>query len=165
LDQGNPLPEQEASVKNMKYWKTLLLSAMLTSAAACFGGHRIEQVLAPGVPDLKLVDMVEIRDAKGQVLVSGKFATSSERPQEVVRRAALTNPANDEWDGVIELRSKRDGEGVTTADDVRLKVDHLPDDTPCVVMFDTLKVADFMTNGDGTADLHMKRASLEKTYR
>ena len=151
-------------MKNMKYVKVLLLSAILTSTAACFGGHRIEQVLAPGLPDLKLVDMVEIRDAKGQVLVSGKFATSSEQPRELVRRAALTNPANDDWGGVIELRSKRDGEGVTTADDVRLKVDDLPDDTPCVVMFDTLKVADFMTNGDGNADVHLKRASLARTY-
>ena len=152
-------------MKNLNYWKTLVLSALLTSAAACFGGHRIEQALAPGLPDLKLVDMVEIRDARGQVLVSGKFATSSEQPKEVVRRAALTNPANDEWDGVIELRSKRDGDGLTTAEDVRLKVDDLPDDTPCVVMFDTLKVADFMTNGDGNADVHMKRESLEKTYK
>jgi hypothetical protein len=150
-------------VKN-KYWRTLLLSAMLTSAAACFGGHRIEQTLAPGLPDLKMVDMVEIRDAKGQVLVSGKFATSSEQSNEIVRRAALTNPANDEWDGVIELRSKRDGDGATTAEDVRLKVDDLPDDTPCVVMFDTLKVTDFVTNGDGNADLHLKRASLARTY-
>jgi hypothetical protein len=141
-----------------------MLSALLTSAAACFGGHRIEQTLAPGLPDLKLVDMVEIRDAKGQVLVSGKFATSSEEAKEIVRRAALTNPANDEWDGVVELRSTRDGDGITTGDDVRLKVDDLPDDTPCVVMFDSLKVADFMTNGDGNADVHLKRASLARTY-
>ena len=146
-------------------WKALLLSAVLTSAAACFGGHRIEQTLAPGLPDLKLVDMVEIRDAKGQVLVSGKLATSSEQSREIVRRAALTNPANDDWDGVVEVRSKRDGDGLTTADDVRLKVDDLPDDTPCVVMFDALKVADFVTNGDGSAEVHLKRESLEKTYR
>jgi hypothetical protein len=145
-------------------WKTLLL-AMLTSAAACFGGHRIEQTLAPGLPDLKLVDMVEIRDAKGQVLVSGKVATASERPREIVRRAALTNPANDEWDGAVELRSKRNGDGMATADEVLLKVDDLPDDTPCVVMFDTLKIADFVTNGDGNAELHLKRESLERTYR
>jgi hypothetical protein len=146
-------------------WKTLLLSALLTSAAACFGGHRIEQTLAPGLPDLKLVDMVEIRDAKGQVLVSGKVATASEQPREIVRRAALTNPANDEWDGEVELRSKRDGEGMSTADEVLLKVDDLPDDTACVVMFDALKIADFMTNGDGSAELHLKRESLERTYR
>jgi hypothetical protein len=146
-------------------WKTLLLSALLTSAAACFGGHRIEQTLAPGLPDLKLVDMVEIRDAKGQVLVSGKVATASEQPREIVRRAALTNPANDEWDGEVELRSKRDGEGMSTADEVLLNVDDLPDDTACVVMFDALKIADFMTNGDGSAELHLKRESLERTYR
>jgi len=152
-------------MNGMTCWKALMLSAMLTSVAACFGGHRIEQMLAPGLPDLKLVDMVEIRDAKGQVLVSGKLATASEQSREIVRRAALTNPANDEWDGMIEVRTKRDGDGLTTADDVRLKVDDLPDDTPCVVMFDTLKVADFVTNGDGNADVHMKRESLEKTYK
>ena len=146
-------------------WKTLLLSAMVASAAACFGGHRIEQVLAPGLPDLKLVDMVEVRDAKGQVLVSGKVATASEKSNEIVRRAALTNPANDDWDGAIELRSKRDGYGSATADEVLLKVDDLPDDTPCVVMFDTLKVADFITNDDGNAEVHLKRESLERTYK
>jgi hypothetical protein len=145
-------------------WKTLLLSAMLTSAAACFGGHRIEQTLAPGLPDLKLVDMVEIRDAKGQVLVSGKVATLSEKPSEIVRRAALTNPANDEWDGEIELRSKRNGDGIATEDEVVLKVDDLPDDTPCVVMFDVLKIADFVTDDGGGAELHLKRESLERTY-
>ena len=145
-------------------WKMLLLSAMLTSAAACFGGHRIEQTLAPGLPDLKLVDMVELRDAKGQVLVSGKFATASEKSREIVRRATLTNPGNDEWDGMIEIRSRRDGDGLTTDDDVILKVDDLPDDTPVVVMFDTLKVADFITDDDGSAELHMKRASLARTY-
>jgi hypothetical protein len=148
----------------VKISKALLLSALLTSAAACFGGHRIEQTLAPGLPDLKLVDMVEIRDAKGQVLVSGKFATASEESREIVRRATLTNPANDEWDGEVELRTKRDGEGMTTGDEVVLKVDDLPDDTPCVIMFDTLKVADFVTDDDGAAELHLKRESLEKTY-
>jgi hypothetical protein len=144
--------------------KTLVLSTLLTSAAACFGGHRIEQRLAPGLPDLKLVDTVEIRDAKGQVLVSGKFATDSEDEKEIVRRAALTNPANDDWDGVVEMRTKRDRNGMATADEVRLKVDDLPDDTPCVVMFDTLKVADFITDGDGEADVRLTRESLEKTY-
>jgi hypothetical protein len=99
------------------------------------------------------------------VLVSGKVATASEQPREIVRRAALTNPANDEWDGEVELRSKRDGEGMSTADEVLLKVDDLPDDTACVVMFDALKIADFMTNGDGSAELHLKRESLERTYR
>jgi hypothetical protein len=146
-------------------WKTLLLSAMLTSAAACFGGHRIEQTLAPGLPDLKLVDMVEIRDGKGQVLVSGKLATSSENDSEIIRRAALTNPANDEWDGEIQLRSKRNGDGVATEDEVFLKVDDLPDDTACIVMFDALKIADFMTNDDGAAEIHLKRESLERTYQ
>jgi hypothetical protein len=146
-------------------WKTLLLSGMLMSAAACFGGHRIEQTLAPGLPDLKLVDMVEIRDGKGQVLVSGKLATSSENDSEIVRRAALTNPANDEWDGEVQVRSKRNGDGVATEDEVLLKVDDLPDDTACIVMFDALKVADFMTNDDGGAEIHLKRESLERTYR
>ena len=146
-------------------WKTLTLSALMLSAAACFGGHRIEQTLAPGLPDLKLVDMVEIRDAKGQVLVSGKFATDSEEPREVVRRARLTNPANDDWEGMAEVRSKRDGDGLMTEEDVRLKVDDLPDDTPCVVLFDTLKVADFITDGGGDAELHLKRDSLARTYR
>lgn len=146
-------------------WKTLLLSAMLMSAAACFGGHRIEQTLAPGLPDLRLVDMVEIRDAKGQVLVSGKLATASEKSSEIVRRAALTNPANDEWDGEIELRSKRNGDGIATEDEVVLKVDDLPDETACVVMFDTLRIADFMTNDDGRAEVRLKRESLERTYQ
>ena len=146
-------------------WKALLLAAMLTSATACFGGHRIEQTLAPGLPDLKLVDMVEIRDAKGQVLVSGKVATASEESSEIVRRAALTNPASDDWDGEVELRSKRNGDGIATEDEVVLRVDDLPDDTACIVMFDTLKIADFMTNDDGSAEVHLRRESLERTYR
>ena len=55
--------------------------------------------------------------------------------------------------------------GSATADEVLLKVDDLPDDTPCVVMFDTLKVADFITNDDGNAEVHLKRESLERTYK
>jgi hypothetical protein len=139
-------------------------AALLIAASACGGGHRIEATLAPGLPDLRLVDMVEIRDAKGQVLVSGKFATASETSDTIVRRAALTNPANDDWEGEVEMRVKRDGEGASEADDVRLRVEDLPDDTPCVVMFDALKVADFITDDDGEADVHLKRESLARTY-
>ena len=139
-------------------------AALLIAASACGGGHRIEATLAPGLPDLRLVDMVEIRDAKGQVLVSGKFATASETSDTIVRRAALTNPANDDWEGEVEMRVKRDGEGASEADDVRLRVEDLPDDTPCVVMFDALKVADFITDDDGETDVHLKRESLARTY-
>jgi hypothetical protein len=139
-------------------------AALLIAASACGGGHRIEATLAPGLPDLRLVDMVEIRDAKGQVLVSGKFATASETSDTIVRRAALTNPANDDWEGEVEMRVTRDGEGASEADDVRIQVEDLPDDTPCVVMFDALKVADFITDGDGEADVHLKRESLARTY-
>ena len=141
----------------------LLAAALLVAAAAC-GGHRIETTLAPGLPDLRLVDMVEIRDAKGQVLVSGKFATASETSGMLVRRAALTNPANDDWGGEVEMRIERDGEGASEADDVRLEVEDLPDDTPCVVMFDALKVGDFVTDGDGNADVRLRRQSLARTY-
>jgi hypothetical protein len=144
--------------------RIVFAAALLVAASACGGGHRIEATLAPGLPDLRLVDMVEVRDAKGQVLVSGKFATSSETSGEIVRRAALTNPGNDDWEGVVEMRIERDGDGASEADDVRLRVEDLPDDTPCVVMFDTLKVADFVTDDDGEADVRLRRESLAKTY-
>ena len=144
--------------------RLVFAAALLIAASACGGGHRIEATLAPGLPDLRLVDMVEIRDAKGQVLVSGKFATASETSGAIVRRAALTNPANDDWEGQAEMRIERDGEGASEADDVRIEVEDLPDDTPCVVMFDTLKVADFVTDGDGEAEVRLRRQSLARTY-
>jgi hypothetical protein len=142
----------------------LIAAAALFVAASACGSHRIEATLAPGLPDLRLVDMVEIRDAKGQVLVSGKFATAAESEDELVRRAELTNPANDDWEGEVVMRIERDGDGVATADEVVLTVDDLPDDAPCVVMFDTLKVADFVTDDDGKAEVHLKRESLARTY-
>ena len=141
-----------------------LLAAVLLVAAAGCGGHRIEAALAPGLPDLRLVDMVEIRDAKGQVLVSGKFATEFERPDELVRRAALTNPANDDWEGEAIMSIERDDDGRSEEDEVRIEVEDLPDDTPCVVMFDELKVADFVTDDDGNAELHLERESLARAY-
>ena len=144
--------------------RVVFAAAVIVAASACGGGHRIEATLAPGVPDLRLVDMVEIRDAKGQVLVSGKFATASETSGAIVRRAALTNPANDDWEGEAEMRIERDGDGASEADDVRIEVEDLPDDTPCVVMFDTLKVADFVTDGGGEAEVRLQRQSLARTY-
>ena len=144
--------------------RMLVAVAVVLGASACGGGHRIETTLAPGLPDLTLVDMVEIRDAKGQVLLSGKFATASESRETLVRRAALTNPANDDWEGEVEIRITRDGDGAAKADDVRVTVDDLPDDTPCVMSFDTLKVADFVTDDDGKAEVHLKRESLARTY-
>jgi hypothetical protein len=140
-----------------------MAAAIVAGAAAC-GGHRIEAVLAPGLPDLQLVDMVEIRDAKGQVLVSGKLATASESSDEIVRRAALTNPANEDWQGEVEMRIERNDDGMSDEDDVLVKVDDLSEDTACVVMFDTLKVADFVTDGDGDAEVHLERESLARTY-
>jgi hypothetical protein len=140
-----------------------MAAAIVAGAAAC-GGHRIEAVLAPGLPDLQLVDMVEIRDAKGQVLVSGKLATASESSDEIVRRAALTNPANEDWQGEVEMRIERNDDGMSDEDDVLVKVDDLSEDTACVVMFDNLKVADFVTDGDGDAEVHLERESLARTY-
>ena len=144
--------------------RIIAAASFLVLATACGGGHRIEATLAPGLPDMRLVDMIEIRDAKGQVLVSGKFATQSETSGELVRRAELTNPANDDWEGEAVMRIERDGDGAAKSDDVELKVEDLPDDTPCVVMFDALKVADFVTDDDGNAELHLKRESLSRTY-
>ena len=134
------------------------------ATAACMGGHRIEQTLAPGFPDLRLVSAVEVRDEKGQVLVSGALATTSENSGEIVRAAKLTNPANDDWKGEVELELERNDEGVAVEDEILVKVEGLPDHTNCVLMFDTLEVTTFMTDGDGKAEIHLERDSLARTY-
>jgi hypothetical protein len=144
--------------------KPLLFVVLTLAASACLGGHRIEQALAPGFPDLRLADMVEVRDAKNQVLVSGKFATKSETPTEIVRTALLTNPANDDWEGVAEIRVERDSNNMMKEDEIIVSVDDLPDDTACALLFDGLKVSDFATDGDGAAEVHLRRDSLARRY-
>jgi hypothetical protein len=148
----------------MRHTTSVLVLTFALGTSACFGGHRVEQVLAPGFPDLGLASEVQIKDSKGQVLLSGKFATSGEKKGESARRAMLTNPANDDWKGIADIKIERDRDGQMKEDEILVKVDGLPDDTNCVVMFDTLEVTNFMTDGDGEAEVHLKRGSLARSY-
>jgi hypothetical protein len=135
-----------------------LTSALAVVGSAC-GGHRVEQALEPAFPSLALADTVEIKDQKGLVMLSGSFATTSEKRDELERTAMLGNPANKSWKGVAEIDIDRK-DGQVTDDEIELSVKGLPKDTNCTLIINRLEVSRFMTNDDGKAEVHLKRAAL-----
>lgn len=125
---------------------------------ACMGSHRVEQVLPPGIVRFENASAVQIKDGGGQVLLGGKFATTAENDREIRRRAELTNPADDDWKGVIAVKMDREA-GTVTRDEIELSVTGLPENTRCAVTIDDIELTSFMTDDDGEAEAKLTRQS------
>jgi hypothetical protein len=140
-----------------------VVAVVALANSACFGGHRIEQALEPAFPNLALADTIEVKDMKGLVMVSGRFATSSEAGDRIERAAVLANPANKSWRGVAMIGVDRK-DGQMTSDEIEIDIEGLPDDTHCTVFIDGLEVSKFMTDDDGEAEVHLRRSALAARY-
>jgi hypothetical protein len=137
--------------------RSILALAMAT--AMSLGTHALAQsknALPPSVGDLNTAQLVEVRDQAGQVLLHGTFKTSSNKLDEIERKAELESPSGQKSKGTVEAEIERKN-GVDTKDEIEAKLERLPAMAQCELLIDGVHTASFVTSKDGKAKLKMDR--------
>jgi hypothetical protein len=133
-----------------------LAFGLVVASAACVGTVRLHQTMSPAVGDLKAIKLVELVDAKGDVLMRGTFeAAPAANGEKIERVAALTRPANNTPVGEAEIELDRSNG--STEEEFNLKAEDLPYPASLRVMVDGLEIAQFSTSQDGRIDLRVWR--------
>lgn len=116
-----------------------------------------DNTLPAGVGDLATVQLAEVRDGAGQVLIHGTFITDKNTTNETEREAELKSPTGQRSKGDAEIDIVRKDGVVTTELDV--EVERLPAMTSLTLLIDGQTVASFMTDKNGKAELKLVRKS------
>jgi len=107
------------------------------------------------IGDLNAVQLVEIIDSQGQVLLHGTLKTSTNTPKETERKAELVSPTGQKAKGEVEIEIERKDSGVKN--EVEVKAEHLPINTQCELRLDGRAAATFLTTKQGKAKFELER--------
>jgi hypothetical protein len=115
----------------------------------------IKLPLPPALNNLAAVNQIEIKDAGGQVVLSGNFTTSSDQGGEIEREAALTGAGVDaDATGKAEIEISKESDAFTELE-LEVEVEHLAPQSVFKVFVDNQEVASFTTDARGEAELEM----------
>jgi hypothetical protein len=120
-------------------------------ALSC-GGARSNVQYAPGlVADFRTAAAAEVRDAQGQVVLSGQFVESTADASEIERRAALAAVTGGDADatGAVEVEFCRDS--ACDAQEVEFTVSNLTPGTVVRLLIDGKEFATVTTDDRGGA--------------
>jgi hypothetical protein len=86
------------------------MSALLCAAVVGCGGARSSNDFTPGpAADFRSASLAEVRNAQGQVILSGRFVDAAADDDDVERKATLSPMAGDaDASGAVEVESCRD---------------------------------------------------------
>lgn len=111
----------------------LLALTVIAASVAVSYPQRIVQSLPPALNQLSEAKLVEIKDAAGQVVLSGEFTTTSDTAKELERTATLSGAGTAKGKAEIELLKSGDTfakqelevslQGLATTGDFKLIVD------------------------------------------
>lgn len=123
--------------------------------------QEVKQPLPSFVGDLAAARSVEIKDAAGQIVLSGNFAAESERNGEIEGKAPLTGAAtNPAAHGEAEFEvSTKSGGG--KAKELEFSLRGLAPATAYGIFLDGQQVATFSTDRRGAAQLELKDAEAK----
>ncbi len=113
--------------------------------------------LPASVGYLSAVQLVEVRDGAGQVLIHGTFVTDKNTTNETEREAELKSPTGQRSKGDAEIDIVRK-DGVVTAE-LEVEVERLPAMTSVTLFIDGQTVTSFLTDRNGKAELKLTRKS------
>jgi hypothetical protein len=101
------------------------------------------------------VQLIEVRDGAGQVLVHGTFATDKNTPKEAEREAELKSPTGQRAKGDAQIDVTRK-DGLITSE-LEVEMERLPAMTSLTLFIDGHTVTSFMTDKNGKAELKLVR--------
>ena len=115
----------------------------------------IKHPLPQSLSDLRAVKLVEIKDADGQVVLSGSFDSTGERNGEIERKAILTGTGIDaDAKGEAEIEISKESDAFTEQE-LEVSVENLATLTAFKLFVDGQEVAVFNTDVRGDAEIEM----------
>ena len=142
-----------------------LVGMLLLCGYAAFAvirtGNKVQEVKQPlpsSVGDLAGAKLVEIKDAAGQVVLSGNFALENKQDGDVEGKALLTGTginATARGEAEFEVSTNKTG---GTERELEVSVSKLAPATTYSMFINGQQVATFSTNQRGAAELEMKDA-------
>jgi hypothetical protein len=114
-----------------------------------------ERPLPPTLTDLAAAKVVEVKDAGGQVVLSGSFTKSSDVGGELEHTAILNSTGVDaDAKGVAETEVSKKNDGFIEQE-LEVKVEGLAAQAVFTLFIDGQEVASFTTDARGEAELEM----------
>jgi ribosomal protein S13 len=140
---------------------TLALALGISAGTGTVIAQKGDLTIPAGIGDLNAVQLVEVRDQSGKVLLNGTLKTESSKPKEIEREAELTSPNGDKAEGELEIELERKTKNGTTEtkDEIELEVEHLPANLQCELFLDGKRVGSFTTSKKGKAEFELERKS------
>jgi hypothetical protein len=129
----------------------LTISIAAIAAGVASAQKRIKQPLPSGLQNLAESKVIEVRDAAGQVVLNGTFATTADSKSEIERTATLSG-ANSRAKGKAEIELVQQGSAITKQE-LEFQVEGLASSTSFRLFVDGNDVASFTTSGSGKAQL------------
>jgi hypothetical protein len=117
--------------------------------------QEVKQPLPSSVGDLAAAQLVEIKDAAGQIVLSGSFVVENKQDGDVEGKALLTGTGSNaeaKGEAEFEVSTKRNGE---TEKELEITVSKLAPGTSFNMFMDGQEVATFTTDREGAAELEM----------
>lgn len=139
----------------------MLLLCGYAAFAVIRSGNKVQEVKQPlpyYVSDLAAAKLVEIKDAAGQIVLSGNFIVENKRDGGVEGKALLTATginAGAKGEAEFEVSKNRNG---ATEKELEVSVRKLAPATSFSMFVDGKQVATFSTNQRGAAEVEMKDA-------
>jgi hypothetical protein len=142
----------------------LLLLCGYAAFAVIRSGNKVQKVkhdLPSSVGDLASAKLIEIKDATGQLILSGNFIAENKQGGDIEGKALLTGTGvNATAKGEAEFEVSRNRHGSTEAE-LEVSVRKLTPSTSFGLFIDGRQVAIFSTNLRGAAELEMKDATTK----
>lgn len=147
------------SVRNIV--AAFVVSAAMVAGAGVLAAQRPGDTLPASVGDLNAAQLIEIKDANGQVLLHGTLKTSKNEPKETERKADLESPTGQKAKGKAAVEIERK-DGAIAKEEVELEFERLPAMTECQLFLDGRHVSSFTTNKAGKAAVKLERKATTK---
>ena len=135
------------------------LFAIGAIALGLVGGRTVfaqnQRTLPDTIGDLNAIQLVEVVDQGGQVLLHGTMKTSSNTPKEIERKAELMSPTGQKAKGKIEIEIEHKESSIEN--EVEVTLENLPISTQCELRLDGRAAATFLTTKQGRAKFELER--------
>jgi hypothetical protein len=114
----------------------------------------------PATLDLDTMQLVEIRDGAGQVILNGTFVTKKNDAKETERTAELKSPTGQSSKGKVEVEIERKDGAIAKAK-IELEAERLDAMTTMSVLIDGQPITAIMTSKSGKAEIELTRKAVQ----
>jgi hypothetical protein len=155
LGHGIPVIRFGGTIMRKKLFGLVTALALTTAVAAMVASkqERVKQPLPPALSNLAAVNVIEVRNTAGQVVLGGTFSTGTESKGEVEHTATFTGSGtNPAAKGKAEIELVQKGDAVAKQE-LEVEVEGLPPSASYMIFVDGNEAATFTTGKGGKAEL------------